>query len=239
MNSTEEMSLDRSAKLEETTRIVLDASGLELAGASELDRISEGDQQASELTGPAQSGEFVNEFAKRCAAEALQLLSHSGALETESSERVLSSFERHLWSRTEETPVFDILVFLLQPGAESPALDGNQFEDLDLWSNAVIEAFKYQQRVTKLPFLHQTRPPSIYKEIPEVRQFCQTLMCPIVQAQQNDLVTIASINPVLAVRVAKAVAEMVEDAVGRPPIGFGAVCDAESWENLNRNHFGL
>lgn len=238
MNATEEMSFDRSALLEETTRIVLDASAVELAGglsAESANYVSRG----SHLTGHALSAEFINNFADKCATETLQLLANAGSLEQGVTDQLRSGYKRLLQNRPEEAPAPDLLVFLLQPNADSVTIEENQFDDLDRWSEAAIDAFNDQQRIAKLPFLHQTRPPSIYKEIPEVYQFCQALMTPIVQAHQNDLVTIASINPVSAVRVADVLAEMIEDAIGRPPIWFGVVSDANSWRNLNRKHFGL
>lgn len=239
MNPTEEMSFDRSAKLEETTQIVLNSTRFVPPGTINGELVNELNQAPSDLIDHAQSAQSANEFAEKCAAETLQLLEQSGSLASEASEQLRASYQRHLWNRADEAPACDILLFLLQQGVENPTLDESQFEDLGRWSNAVIEALKSQYRIAKLPFLNKTRPPSIYKEIPEIYQFCQTLMCPIVQAQQNDLVTITSINPVMIIRAGNVVAEMVEDAVGRRPIWFGAVCDAKTWGNLNRKHFGL
>ena len=189
------------------------------------------------LGGAPLSDEAMSAFAEECAAETLQQLLDAGHIPGDSLGEIRSRYSNYIRARREEDPISDVLVFLVNP-ANAGEFDADELKRLDQWSDAVLKAIG-NRAIGMYPFLHKSRVPAIYRELPPIYQFCQSMMTPIVQAQERELITVASINPVTARKVAETLTDLIEEESGRPPISFVTVAPGEHWRHLVRKHFGI
>lgn len=176
-------------------------------------------------------------FATSCAVFTLDELTEQGWVPRDSRDSILTDYSKLVRARREEEPFPEFLVFLAQRN-----LGAECIQEVSCEADRLVSLMLRSHRLRKIvrcPFLHLTRTPSIYREIPSVQLFCRLMMLPVVQAHEKELITLCSVNPVTAVKAMKIVSQMVEDATGRRPIPSVTVATAAHWLELNRKHFGL
>lgn len=171
-----------------------------------------------------------------CAESTLGELAEEGYLSAAKRRDVMTDYAAQVRERSEEEPIPDVLFFLAQREVGSDA-EESVFDETDKLVTLLLRSNR-RRKVVRCPFLHLTRTPSIYREIPAVMQFCRILMVPVVQAHEKELITLAPINPVVGGMAMDIVSQLVEEAAGRRPIPAMAIATAAHWRQLNRKHFG-
>lgn len=187
------------------------------------------------LTGILEAGS-LEAFALNCASDTLDELIEENCLPKNEKKGLISDFALMMDGREEGEPIPDMLLFLAQrkTGAES---EEALVAEMDRNVEVLLRSGK-RRKLVRYPFLHLTRMPSIYRDIPAVKHFCRVLMVPVVQAHEKELITLATINPVTGTRAMEAISQIVEEASGRRPIPALTIALSAHWRQLNRKHFG-
>jgi hypothetical protein len=223
--------------MERETGILMDRVRISSGGQASSDpAVAIGEIEEEALLDGSPNGRSLLCFATSCAVFTLDELTEQGWV-PDSRENILTEYSKLLRARREEEPFPEFLVFLAQRN-----LGAECIQEISSEADRLVSLMLRSQRLRKIvrcPFLHLTRTPAIYREIPSVQLFCRLMMLPVVQAHEKELITLCSVNPVTAVKAMKIVSQLVEDATGRRPIPAVTVAPAAHWRELNRKHFGL
>jgi hypothetical protein len=177
----------------------------------------------------------LREQTLKCAEASIRRLFEVQYITQEDAEGILGSFGYYVNDLPDKTSVLDIVAFLvtikLESKEEKAVKEIRQITD-------VLKA-TLKEKVNHIGFAHLTEMPgNLYHDHDRIFEICSTLMCPVIQNNETDFFTIASINPITAATAGALVAQELERATGTKPFSFVMTTDSSAWSFLCEKHFG-
>ena len=91
-----------------------------------------------------------------------------------------------------------------------------------------------------VPFANRLpTPTAFYDTYPTIYQLCQSLMTPVVFAEESEVVGIASINPVGLLLMEEHITQSLSEITGTRPIVSRLLVDHEVWESICRKQLEI
>lgn len=170
-----------------------------------------------------------------CGEYTFQALNKIGKLSPEDTGRITQMYLKYLTTVEKGRPFADALVYLVLEGWKRPEIDARDTV-LRLTKSLITYS---KTKVSHLSFAHQTDTPiEFYNAFPAISEICRLLGTPVVQVNEKDFFTVASINPFTATAAARLIANEVLHEVGRKPFHFITTTDLNAWKYTMGRHFG-
>jgi len=220
-----------------------------VGGDVELDAVEANSAQAesSVAVAPADIAELVGEegqaaFSARlrqqtfaCGEATIRKLDEIKYLSGEDADGILSSFGYYVNDLPEKSSVLDIVAFLIWIKLESK--DEKAVKEIRNLTTILKTAAS--EKIGHMGFAHlNDTPGSLYHGHPRVFEICSTMMCPVIQNNEADFVTLTSVNPITAITAGELVSQELERATGTKPFIVVMTTDSNAWSFLCEKHFG-
>lgn len=170
----------------------------------------------------------------RIAERCMSCLTDADYIAGDEAADVLDSYRIYLEDLEPEEGILDILAFIV-----SIRLGSNDEKEVaEIRKLGQIVALDFGQKVPHCPFIQLTElPTALYESRPMIRDICRILMCPVVQVNETDFLTLTSVNPYTATLAGKIISGILERETGRKPFIFLLTTDANAWTWLRGKHF--
>ena len=215
-----------------------------VTGEVELDAVEANSSQApapaesSVAVAAAEIAELVGEegqaaFSARlrqqtfaCGEATIRKLAEIQYLNVEDANGILSSFGYYVNDLPDKSSVLDI-----------ESKDEKAVKEIRNLTTILKSAAS--EKIGHMGFAHlNDTPGSLYHGHPRVFEICSTMMCPVIQNNEADFVTLTSVNPITAITAGELVSQELERATGTKPFIVVMTTDSNAWSFLCEKHFG-
>ncbi len=170
-----------------------------------------------------------------CGEYTFQALNKIGKLSPEDTGRITQQYLKYLNTVERGRPFIDALQFLYFEGWKRPEIDAR--DTIVKLTKSLITYSK--TKITHLSFAQQTDTPiEFYSSFPAISEISRLLGVPVIQINEKDFFTVASINPFTATAAARLITNEIQHEVGRKPFCFTCTTDLNAWKYLMGRHFG-
>lgn len=179
--------------------------------------------------------EGLREQAICCGELTLQRLTQAGHLSGAEAQSILESYGYYVEDVKAGENILDILAFHIWVKLDTK---GERAEkEIRILTSQLTQAVPTGVTYCSFSRLSDT-PTELFEKIPLVEKFCAALMCPVVQANERDFISVASVNPVTAAVVGLLLEEVMERE-GVRPFSFVLTMSATSWTGLCEKQFSI
>lgn len=190
---------------------------------------------AVQASAASSTTELLRRQMAHCGEYTYQALNKIGKLSVEDTGRITQQYLKYLNSVEKGRPFVDALIYLYFEGWRRPELDAR---DTILQITKSLISYS-KTKITHLTFAQHTDTPiEFYNAFPAISEICRLLSAPIIQINEKDFFTVASINPFTATAAARLIANEIQQEVGRKPFYFISTTDLASIKYLHGRHFG-
>jgi hypothetical protein len=194
----------------------------------------EGRPAANEIT-EASFSQRLRAQAYRCGEVTMKHLVRAEYLSEGEANTILQSFGYYINDLPDRAGILDILAFLVWIKLESK--DEKAVREIRNLTRVMTTAIN--GRISHCGFAHLTEMPiELYQSYPRIFEICSTLMCPVIQRNEKDFLTVASINPVTAAAAGLLIGKQMEKDAGMKPFVFVMTTGSNAWTWLCEKHFG-
>lgn len=178
---------------------------------------------------------WIKEQAQCCGELTLQRLTQAKAVTGGEAQSILESYGYYVDDVAADKNILDILAFHIWVKLDTKDVRAER-EIRGLTSQL---APAVPSGVTHCVFPHTSDTPTeLYEKFPLAEKICSTLMCPIVQANERDFVSVASINPITSATVG-VLLEHIMEREGVRPFTFVLTMGSGAWAQLCEKQFGI
>jgi hypothetical protein len=170
-----------------------------------------------------------------CGEYTYQALNKIGKLSPEDTGRITQQYLKYLNTVEKGKPFADALHYLYFEGWKRPEIDAR-----DMILRLTKSLISYSKtKINHLAFAQQTDTPiEFYNAFPAISEISRLLGAPVIQVNEKDFFTVASINPFTATAAARLISNEIQQEVGRKPFCFITTTDLNAWQYLLGRHFG-
>lgn len=173
--------------------------------------------------------------AYRCGEVSMKHLVRAEYLSESEASGILQSFGYYINDLPDRGSILDILAFLVWIKLESK--DEKAVREIRNLTRVMTTAIS--GRIGHCGFAHLTEMPiDLYQSFPRVYEICSTLMCPVIQRNEKDFITVSSINPVTAAAAGLLISKQIEKDAGIRPFVFVMTTSSNAWTWMCEKHFG-
>lgn len=177
----------------------------------------------------------LRQFAYSCGERSIGYLVENKYLGSEDGEGILSSFGYYVNDLPEKSSILDIIAFLVWIKLESK--DEKAVKEIRNLTELLKKGTT--EKIGHMGFAHLNETPgNLYHGHPRVHEICSTMMCPVIQNNEADFVTVTSVNPITACTAGAAISAELERATGTKPFITVLTTDSSAWSFLCEKHFG-
>lgn len=192
-------------------------------------------REASNEIAEASFSQRLRAQAYRCGEVTMKHLVRAEYLSEGEASTILQSFGFYINDLPDRGGILDILAFLVWIKLESK--DEKAVREIRNLTRVMTTAIN--GRISHCGFAHLTEMPiELYQTYPRIFEICSTLMCPIIQRNEKDFVTVVSVNPVTAAAAGLLIGKQLEKDAGVKPFVFVMTTSSNAWTWLCEKHFG-
>lgn len=178
---------------------------------------------------------WLREQAICCGELTLQRLTQAGHISGAEAQSILESYGYYVEDVKAGENILDILAFHIWVKLDTKGERADK--EIRLLTSQLASIVP--TGVTHCGFSRLSETPvEVYEKFPLVAKVCSTLMCPVMQVNERDFVSVASVNPVTAATVGVLVEEIMERE-GVRPFTFILTLTAVDWMALCEKQFEI
>ncbi|NNE35936.1 MAG: hypothetical protein HKN13_11905 [Rhodothermales bacterium] len=171
-----------------------------------------------------------------CGDATIRRLAELQYVNVEDANEILSSFGYYVNDLPDKSGVLDIVAFLIWIKLESK--EEKAVKEIRNITNILKSSGT--GKIGHMGFAHlNDTPGSLYQGHPRILEICSTMMCPVIQNNEADFVTLTSVNPITAVTAGELISLELEKDTGTKPFITVMTTDSNAWSFLCEKHFGL